>query len=67
MTLGEVIDLIRQVEQAEAEVEQAEVVLGHGGNAATMQGKTEIFQDAKRYLKHLRDEEFPFAPLELIS
>ena len=57
MKIGELIDMIREVERAEGWVEQAEEAILHGGNQDTMNRKHEALRAAQEDLARARDEE----------
>lgn len=57
MTLGELADKLRQLEEAVKDVQDAETSLGYGGSPSTVQGKVHQLELAKDYLWQLRDEE----------
>lgn len=56
MKLGELVDNIRRLEEAESWVAQAKTALKHGGNPHTMAAKQETLDMAEAVLESIRDE-----------
>lgn len=57
MKLGDLVDNIRRLEEAEGWVAQAKTALQHGGNARTMAAKQETLESAEAMLDRIRDED----------
>lgn len=56
LTLGQLADRLKELQEAEAAVAAAELSLRHGGNALTMVGKQDTLERAVRELHRIRDE-----------
>ncbi len=56
MKLGELVDAIRRLEDAERDLEESRRVLRYGGNEATMRGKHETIERAEQWLNEVRNE-----------
>lgn len=59
MKLGELVDAIRRVEEAEHELFNARKAVMHGGNEFTMKTKREDVTFCESVLRNIRDEELP--------
>lgn len=59
MTLGELADKLRELQEAEQYVADCLVALGHGGNAETMRNKRNAYYAARTILSEVRGEELP--------
>lgn len=57
MTIGDLLDKLREVERMEKEVEDWKRSVENGGNADTMRRKRECLESAENYLHGLRMEQ----------
>jgi len=57
MKLGDLVDNIRRLEEAERCVAQAKTALQHGGNAHIMADKQKTLESAEAMLDRIRDED----------
>lgn len=57
MTLGELADKLKELAEADADVERAMEEINHGGSPRTLQGKWEHFEVMKRWRDSIREEE----------
>lgn len=55
-TLGDLVDAIRAVDEAESDVLDAERAIEHGGNESTMAGKFATLSAKQRYVTYLREQ-----------
>lgn len=56
LTLGELVDKIRALEEAEEDVREAERSLSFGGNESIMAGKKRALDTCERHAAYLRDQ-----------
>lgn len=59
MTLGELIDMIREVERAEDAVASSELAIVHGGSEETMRRKRSVLSMDMDDLEKLRNRPIP--------
>lgn len=57
MTLGELHDALAEIDEAERDLDAANLSIQHGGSDETMKGKRETFWYRQDELKRLRDQE----------